>query len=154
LGLCPCVAWECHDTSVAIDYGGNAHVHGSANGAPAFDGAKSAYREMLFMLTRSIKPAVVGDVDEEVGRRTVSGGRCVVLRQLRVGVFVTDQDAIPIRIERKSLLRFTRPDAVIEIVRREFLHPGKCFSERHIFAERHTMYLVVSTGYDAIGCDI
>src|SRR5207248_6688917 len=60
------------DASVAVDDGGDPHVDGAGDSPAALDGPEAADGQVLVVLGGAVEPAVVGNVEDEVG-----GGRAV-----------------------------------------------------------------------------
>ena len=144
--------------AIAVDDGGDAHVDAARDGAAALDGAESADGQVLVVFAGAVEPAIVGDVEQKI-RRCLAVAAAIGTSHLRVGVLVADKDAegeTPARRridERQARVLLARPDAVIEIVGSEIVHPRQPIAERHVFAERHAMDLVVASGGFAVAID-
>ena len=105
------------------------------------------------MLTGAVKPAVIGDIEQEVDRRRRAAGSNVLAGQIGVGIFVTDDHAEVVSIQGEAGEAFAGADAVIEIIRCKSIHPGQPLPQRHIFAEGDAVHLVIMTGIAAVFVD-
>src|SRR4051794_5562935 len=112
---------------------------------------------MLFVLARTIEPAIVRNVHEKVNRRAVAVLPAILSRQERVAVLVANEHAEMIRFllggELQAGQLLALADAVVEVVGGESLKKRQPVRERHILAERDAVNLVITAADVAVGID-
>ena len=100
-------------------------------------------------LVPSNQPSLEMLIRKSDGRLAVAAA--VRPRQLRVGVLVANEDAEGVMLVRGGIVEpesrefLPGPNAVIEIVGGEGVHPRQPIAQRHIFAEGDAMHLVVAS---------
>src|ERR1700735_5241817 len=134
------------DSSVGVDGSGNASVGGAQNPAMVFDGSHTNHVEMLPGSAGVTVPAVVRDVDENVGSLL-----CEVTDLVAEDGLVADEHAVGVApgFEDGALFAGFEVACVVE----QALCEEEEVLEGDIFAERNQMHLVVVTCEDAIRGD-